>query len=221
MTTARPFDVVIFDLDGTLVDSLPDIAWSLNTTLTEAGFPALPVENIPSLVGDGATKLIERALPRSEDGRDLAPLVARYIAHYGKHLCVDSRLYPGVSELIDSLLSSGVGLAVVTNKPGAVARALLGALGILDRFAVVLGDGDGFPRKPDPAAARSVIARVPAATARTVIVGDGLPDIRMARAVPCASIAVAWGYVARAVLQAESPTFLANTVGDVAHALLP
>jgi phosphoglycolate phosphatase len=104
----RPFDLVIFDLDGTLVDSVPDIAWSLNLALAEAGLPPLPLETVTRCVGDGAAKLVERALPPSQEGRDPAPIdpasiLVRFLSAYANHVCVDTRLYPGIVELLDAL----------------------------------------------------------------------------------------------------------------------
>jgi phosphoglycolate phosphatase len=221
MTVARPYDLVIFDLDGTLVDSLPDIAWSLNATLAEAGLPALPVQTITRFVGDGATRLIERALGAAAGGPDPEALLARFIAHYTDHLCVDSRLYPGIADLLDSLARQGVVIALVTNKPSLLARRLLQALAIERRFSVTIGDGDGFPRKPDPRAALSIVERTGTSPHRAVIVGDGLADMGMARAVPCSVIAAAWGYAPAERLQQESPTFLAHSVKEAAAILLP
>jgi phosphoglycolate phosphatase len=219
MMSAKRFDLVIFDLDGTLVDSVPDIAWSLNATLAEAGYPSLPIETVTRFVGDGATKLLERAIAPSPTGMDLEPLLARFLAHYADHLCVGTRLYSGITDLLDALSRTGIASAVVTNKPTDLARRLLEILAVDDRFVAVIGDGDGYPRKPDPAAARSILTRVGAQPERAMVVGDGLPDVRMAHAVPCPVIAATWGYVPRDQLQGEFPTFLAHSPQEVAHIL--
>lgn len=242
MTRGRAFDLVIFDLDGTLVDSLPDIAWSLNDTLVAAGLPPLPLPTVRAFVGDGAAKLIARACQASggagpgrasgdgddgeADGRDPtsddanSALLSRFIATYATRVCVDSRIYPGIRELLDALTAAGTVAAVVTNKPGALARQLLVDLDIAQRFVAILGDGDGFPRKPDPTIARAALEAAGIAATRAVMVGDGLPDLRMARAIPCPSIAAAWGYVPRERLQAEAPTQVAPTVAEATRLLL-
>src|SRR5262245_54675149 len=142
---SHPFDLVVFDLDGTLADTAPDIARALNATLAEAGLPTHALETAKRFVGDGAAKLIERALPPSEAGRDVAPLVARWLVHYGAHVCDDTRLYPGIAALLDRLQAAGVRTAVITNKPAPLARGVLEALGVGPRFAAVIADGDGFP----------------------------------------------------------------------------
>lgn len=209
-----PVDLVLFDLDGTLADTLPDIAAALAATLDEVGVPAPPVAVVKGLVGDGSRKLIERALARASAGGDLDALLARFVAHYAAHVCVASRLYPGMREALEQASRAGIGLAVVTNKPGALARDLLDRLGLAGTFTAVIGDGDGFPRKPDPSAAQALIARAGTAAARTAMIGDGLPDVRTARAAGALAIAAGWGYVAPERLRAEAPDLVAATPAE-------
>jgi phosphoglycolate phosphatase len=213
-------DLVVFDLDGTLVDTIPDIAWALAATLAEIGAPAPPVEVVTQLVGDGSRALIERALPGSGADRDLDALVARFAAHYRAHLSVASRVYPGVPEALAAARGAGLAIAVVTNKLGDLARALLADVGLAEGLLAVIGDGDGFARKPDPAAARDVVARAGTVAARTAVVGDGLPDVRTARALGAVAIAAAWGYVARDRLAAESPDAVAATPDEAMRVIL-
>ena len=204
--------LVVFDLDGTLVDTAPDIARALGVALAELGVPSLPLDTVKRMVGDGARELIRRALGAtpSDDGREEAAL-GRFLASYRENVCVASQLYPGVVEGLAGLRSDGAALAVVTNKPGDLARALLGTLGIATSFDAIIGDGDGFPRKPDPTAALSVVAKIGAPPARTVVVGDGLPDMRLARALGVAAVAATWGYVPAAALAGERPMSLAGS----------
>jgi phosphoglycolate phosphatase len=224
MTAPAPFDLVIFDLDGTLVDSAPDIAAALNATLADAGIPPLPLDAVIGFVGDGAATLLERALASAPAASNRRPtsavLLQRFLAHYQDHVCDATRLYPGVTELLANLRAAGATLAVLTNKPEPLAHDLLETLGIAGLFLAIVGDGSGFPRKPDPSAARDIIARAGAIPARTAMVGDGLPDLRMAAAVPCASVAAAWGYVSAARLLAEKPRFMAGSVAEAARILL-
>jgi phosphoglycolate phosphatase len=212
----KRFDLVVFDLDGTLADTAPDIASALGATLGEIGVLPPPLEDVKALVGDGARELIKRALTRAPPGEtpadeELNRLLSRFIAHYAAHLCEGSRLYPGIAEAIDAARRAGIELAVVTNKPGALARDLLTALGVTPAFLAVIGDGDGFPRKPDPASLRSIVARVGTTADRTAVIGDGLPDIRVARALGATAVAAGWGYVPADRLRAESPDFEAAT----------
>ncbi|HEY2729032.1 MAG TPA: phosphoglycolate phosphatase [Polyangia bacterium] len=199
--------LVLFDLDGTLVDSAPDIAAALNAALAELGQPVQPLPVVKSYVGDGAAKLVERAAAPSPDV-DQELLLERFKAQYATHVCVHTRLYPGILETLDGFASRGTTLAVVTNKPGGLARALVRALAIDRYFADVIGDGDGFPRKPSPEIALAACARHGVAPHDAVLVGDGLPDIRLARAAGCRVAAVTWGYTSCETLAAEAPDWL-------------
>jgi 2-phosphoglycolate phosphatase len=201
---------VIFDLDGTLVDSAPDIARAVAATLREAGVEPPPLEAVKAMVGDGARVLIARALAAAGAQRDEEALLARFLVHYGQGLCVETRLYDGVREALGLLQSSGVATAVITNKPGDLARRLLASLGLAQDLPLVIGDGDGFPRKPDPAAGRHAISQAGASAATTAVIGDGLPDVGMGRALGARTIAAAWGYVSAERLRAESPDVVAG-----------
>ena len=185
--------LVLFDLDGTLVDTAPDIARALAVALAETGVPPLPLDTVKRMVGDGARMLIRRALAAAdEDGAPEEAAFARFLASYRENVCVASQLYPGVVEGLATLRGDGAALAVVTNKPGDLARTLLGVLGIAASFGAIIGDGDGFSRKPDPAAALSVLAKVGASPDRAVMVGDGIPDMRLGRALGVTTVAATW-----------------------------
>jgi phosphoglycolate phosphatase len=202
------FDLAIFDLDGTLVDSLPDIAAALNRTLEHAGHAPLPAAQIAGYIGDGAAKLLQRALPAGTPSARLDELGAHFRAVYARHLHDRTRVYPGLEPVLARLARS-IPLAVLTNKPSALARPLLAGLGLERHFADVVGDGDGFARKPDPAAGHWLLRRHGVDDPRrALVVGDGLPDLRFARALGAAAAAVTWGYVARDALAAEHPTWL-------------
>ena len=201
--------LVLFDLDGTLVDSAPDIAAALNAALAELGQPTHPLGEVTTYVGDGAAKLVERAVdPTSEV--DQQRLLERFKAQYAANVCVHTRVYPGVVETLEALRARGVPLAVVTNKPGDLARALLRALAIDGLFAAVVGDGDGYARKPAPDAALALCAKHEVAPAETLVVGDGLPDVRMGRAAGCRVAAVAWGYTSFEGLTLERPDWIVD-----------
>jgi phosphoglycolate phosphatase len=199
--------LVLFDLDGTLVDSAPDIAAALNAALAELGQPVQPLSVVKSYVGDGAAKLVERAAAPSPD-LDQELLLERFKAQYAAHVCVHTRVYPGILETLEGFASRGAPLAIVTNKPGDLARALVRALALDRYFADVVGDGDGFPRKPSPEIALALCARQGVAAPDAVLVGDGLPDVRLARAAGCRVAAVTWGYTSREILVAEAPDWL-------------
>jgi phosphoglycolate phosphatase len=204
------FALAIFDLDGTLVDSLPDIAAALNRTLTHAGHAPLPATQIAGYVGDGAAKLLQRALPDGTPPETLAQLGEYFRTAYAQHLHDETRPYAGLEAVLQRLAQS-MPLAVITNKPSVLARPLLAALGLQNYFADVVGDGDGFARKPDPEAGRWLLQRHGVADPRhALVVGDGLPDMRFARALGARAAAVTWGYVAREALAAEAPTWIVD-----------
>lgn len=212
-------DFVIFDLDGTLVDSAPDIARAVGVTLREAGVEPPPLDAVKRMVGDGGRALIDRALAAAGAQRDADALLVRFLAHYADGLCIESRLYEGIPELLDQLRGAGIPAAVLTNKPGPLARGLLERLGIAAAFTAIVGDGDGFPRKPDPAAARNLLQRAGVAPARAAVAGDGLPDLMVAQGLGARPLAVGWGYVTPERLRAAGAPFVASTAGDLAEAL--
>lgn len=203
--------MAMFDLDGTLVDSLPDIAAALNRTLEHAGHAPLPAAQIAGYVGDGAARLLQRALPAGTPPETLEELGAHFRAVYARHLHDQTRAYPGLEPVLARLARS-MPLAVLTNKPSVLARPLLAGLGLERYFADVVGDGDGFARKPDPAAGHWLLQRHGVDDPRrALVVGDGLPDLRFARALGAPSAAVTWGYVTRDALAAEHPTWIIDT----------
>jgi phosphoglycolate phosphatase len=220
------FELVIFDLDGTLVHSLPDIAAALNAALADEGRPPLPEAQVMTLVGEGVVRLAEKALAvcdvasaaRGSGARpeDVQRLADRVRDSYRQRPCVATRPFPGIVQALQALRAApGRRLAVLTNKPGEVTRPLLDALQLTPYFDAIIGDGDGHPRKPDPAAPRALIARFGATAARTLMVGDGLPDMAVARAVPCAAAAALWGYTPLQVLRAERAAFELVAPGEL------
>ena len=200
-------DLVIFDLDGTLVDSLPDIAEALNHALLASGHTALPLDVVRGLVGDGIVSLAARALVAQKSPSSMEPeqLAQRIWDHYVANPCVHTQPYTEIPEVLAALKQAGVPVAVVTNKPGNIARLLLQALNMLDTFVSVHGDGDGLPRKPDPTSLLQLMAEHNAKPERTLMVGDGVADIRAAKAAGCVAVAAMWGYTARAALLVEQP----------------
>ncbi len=183
--------LVVFDLDGTLVDSLRDLADSANALLTESGCLALPEPSIARMVGDGAAALIARAF-EAAGAPQPADALARFLAIYDARLLEFTRPYPGVDEALDELGKRAT-LSVLTNKPIGATRRILAGLGLARHFAperVMGGDGP-FPRKPDPAGLRHLAAIDNVTMGETLLVGDSAIDCRTARA------AGAWLCVAR------------------------
>jgi len=211
------FDLILFDLDGTLVDSLPDIAGALNHALGAAGLQSLPLDVVRGLVGEGVGRLVEKALAVQGAQRDAAALAREVVAIYSEKPCVATKVYEGVEETVAELHARGAKLGVITNKVGSVARALLAELHMKDSFDAVVGEGDGHARKPSAEAALALMARFGVKPQRTLMVGDGLPDLAMGRAAGCKVAAVTWGYTERGAIAAQRPDFIIDTP----EALLP
>ena len=195
----KPFDTIIFDLDGTLADTAPDLAAALNHALGHLGRPPIPAESVRHLVGHGARALLRRGL--SETGGQTEALVDRglaaFLEYYAANICVGTRPYPGLDEALDEAGSLGMRTGICTNKPAALTAALVAALGWEQRFACIVA-GDTLPvRKPDPAPLREAIAR--AGGGRAVFVGDSIVDAETARAASLPFVAVRFGFSDRPV----------------------
>jgi phosphoglycolate phosphatase len=209
--------IVVFDLDGTLVDSAPDLVATLNLVLSRIGLPAIPYTEARNMVGGGARKLIERALAAQGESLPAAELdlLARdFVAHYAAHIADLSRPFAGLEPALDRLVQSGCRLAVCTNKLEWLARRLLGAFDLIQRFVVICG-GDTFGlQKPDPELLRKTITQAGAAADRAIMVGDSINDIAMARAAGVPVIGVEYGYTDTPVVQL-SPDRVITCLADV------
>lgn len=184
--TGFPFDLIGFDLDGTLVDSAPDLAAAVNHVLAEDGHPPLTVDAVRTMMGGGARVMLGRALDAAGAAPDrLEPLYPRLIAYYEAHIADRTRPFPGVEAALDDLRVRGVALAVVTNKVEHLAIRLLREIGLLDRFACVIGGDTMGVGKPDPAPIREMIRRC--GGTRAAFVGDTVYDVQGAHAagLPC------------------------------------
>ncbi len=199
-----------FDLDGTLVDSLDDLHASVNHALRVVGLPLRTRDDVRGFVGEGARVLLAKAVsPRDEL---LEQALAAWRAHYEAHCLDRTRAYPGIESL---LAGAGRILAVHTNKPGAMSRKILAGLGLLPRFAAVVG-GDDAPRKPDPTGLLEIMVQVGASPGETVVIGDSRHDVAAARAAGVAMVAVTWGLSSRADLAQAGATIFADTAAELA-----
>lgn len=193
--------VIVFDLDGTLVDSAPDLLASINRVLGTSGRRNLELAEVTGMVGDGVPKLVERALvatggvPDGESVENLAGWVSRYLDDYQSHHTELTRPYPGVPETLESLRATGFQLAVCTNKPHQATMAILETLGLAGMFNAVLGGDvlDGV-RKPDPRHLMAVLSGLGVAPDAAVMVGDHLNDLACARGAGSSAVLCAYGY---------------------------
>lgn len=194
-----PFDIIGFDLDGTLIDTSGDLAAAVNHAITAIGRPAYPAEAIRPFVGKGARVMLERALTASGDCtaelvEDRLPVLLDY---YQQNLAIHSFPYPGCVAMLDALAARGIRLAICTNKAERFAVPLMQQLGLADRFAAIIGGDTVGLSKPDPAPLRAMIERSGATikSPRTAFVGDTINDIAGARNAGIASIAVSFGFL--------------------------
>lgn len=207
---------VLFDLDGTLVDSLADIAAAANDVLGELGHPIHPLDAYRRLVGDGARELLRRALPEHAQGA-LDDALARYRERYRERLLERTRPYPGIAELVGDLRDAGIPCAVVTNKPHELACRLVEALFAPGSFVEVVGQRDGVPHKPDPTGALGVVRRLGVAPGSAWFVGDSATDVRTARAGGMIAVGVLWGFRPRSELVESGARHLVSSPEDIAR----
>ncbi|WP_165222008.1 HAD family hydrolase [Aquisphaera insulae] len=188
---------VLFDLDGTLLDTLEDLGRSVNEVLAGHGFPPHPLDAYRRFIGDGVVNLIARALPEEavrSDASLLARCVEGFQEAYGRGWNVASRPYPGIPELLDGLAARGLPLAVLSNKPDPFTRRCVQELLPRWSFATVLGDRPGFARKPDPGEALRIAAEIGVAPARVAYLGDSSIDIETARRAGMIALGAGWGF---------------------------
>jgi phosphoglycolate phosphatase len=193
--SARP--TIAFDLDGTIVDTAPDLVDTLNFVLEEAGLDPIPYDEARNLVGGGARALIERGLAFEREklpAREVDRLLARFLVHYEAHLADRSRAFPEVAATLGALAAKGALLVVCTNKLERFSMKLLQALGLAERFAVIAGADTFEVRKPDPGHLLGAVARAGGRSAAAVMVGDSETDVLTARRAKVPVVAVSWGY---------------------------
>lgn len=185
---------VIFDLDGTLIDTAADLAASMNFVLQQSGRSPVPLDRVRHLVGHGGRAMLEKGFLENGGGApfDLDPHVALFLEHYLLHIADQSRPFPGAIETLDQLQAAGAAIAICTNKREAWARALFDALGLSSRFAAIVGADTVGVAKPDPRPVLAALRRTGAT--RGVFVGDSDTDIRAARAANMPCLAALFGY---------------------------
>jgi phosphoglycolate phosphatase len=194
MTSVR---TVVFDLDGTLVDTAPDLIKALNFVLDREGLPPIPLHSARNMIGAGARRMIERGL--EAEGRvatpaDITRLTADFIDYYAAHIADGSRPFEGLEDALDDLASRGYQFAVCTNKLEWLSKRLLDQLGLSPRFAAICGADTFGVSKPDPVILQQTVARAGGQLASTVMVGDAGPDVGVARRAGVPVVCVEFGY---------------------------
>src|SRR5512137_1346733 len=190
-----PFRATIFDLDGTLLDTLDDIANAANRVLAARGIPTNPNPNYRTFIGEGVVKLMLRALPETnQDEATVQACVGAYVQEYERNWKARTKPYAGVPEMLDGLVGRGLKLAVLSNKPDHFTQQCVRELLANWAFDVVLGASDRFPRKPNPASAIETARRLGVAPAECLYVGDSGIDMQTARAAQMCAVGALWGF---------------------------
>jgi phosphoglycolate phosphatase len=194
MTFAR---TIVFDLDGTLVDTAPDLIGALNFIMDREGLPPVPLHSARNMIGAGARKLIERGLElegRAATPEDITRLTGDFIDYYAAHIADASQPFEGLESALDDLSARGYRFAVCTNKLEWLSKLLLDRLGLSSRFSAICGADTFGVSKPDPAILRQTVARAGGQLSSTIMVGDAGPDIGVARRAGVPVIGVEFGY---------------------------
>jgi phosphoglycolate phosphatase len=218
MTSLR---TVVFDLDGTLVDTAPDLINALNYILVREEMPPVPLHSARTMIGAGVRRLIERGLEldgRAIEIEDVNRLTADFIDYYAAHIADASRPFEGLESALDDLAARGYRFAVCTNKLEWLSKLLLDRLGLSARFSAICGADTFGISKPDPAILRQTVARAGGELSSTVMVGDAGPDIGVARRAGVPVIGVAFGYTEVPIADLN-PDLLINHMNELPAAV--
>lgn len=211
-----PFTHIIFDLDGTLLNTIEDLAAAGNHTCALHGWPTFTVDQYRYKVGNGMLKLVERFMPAeyAGDGRMFEQVLAEFRAYYAEHKEDHTAPYPGIIDMLDDLRSAGLTLAVLSNKDHAAAAPLVRRY-FGERFALVQGHVDAFPPKPEAPVTLHAMEQLGADPQSTLYVGDSNVDVQTGHNAGLLTAGVAWGFRGRAELEAEGADFIAETPEDI------
>ncbi|MBV9529655.1 MAG: phosphoglycolate phosphatase [Bradyrhizobium sp.] len=217
----RPRSTIVFDLDGTLVDTAPDLIGALNFVLEREGLPPVPLASARNMIGAGARKMIERGL--ENEGRvvslqDLTRMTVEFIDYYAAHIADVSRPFEGLENALDELLARGHRLAVCTNKLERLSQRLLGELGLSGRFAAICGADTFGVSKPDPMILRGTVARAGGDPLASIMVGDAGTDIGVARRAGVPVIGVSFGYTDVPIVELK-PDLVVHHMRDLPAAI--
>lgn len=213
------YDAVIFDLDGTLLDTLQDLTDSVNHALTSRGWPARRQDEIRSFVGNGVRRLVARSLPEGMENPDYEAVFALFHEHYAAH-CRDTTCpYPHVLELLNGLRKAGLKLAIVSNKSDEEVKKL-SEQWFGDLIPVAVGERAGIERKPAPDSLFQVLKELGVSLERAVYVGDSEVDVQTAHNAAMACVAVTWGFRSRTELLAAGAELIVDDTQELLTALL-
>lgn len=210
--------LVIFDLDGTLLNTIADLAQSTNYALSRLGYPTHEESAYNLMVGNGINKLFERALPEAERCEaNVLRVRAEFVPYYNLHNADKSRPYPGIPELLQHLQQAGIRLAVASNKYQAATEQLIARYFPSIHFSAVLGQREGIPTKPDPSIVEEIVASTALSKAEVLYVGDSGVDMQTANNAAVEACGVTWGFRPRAELEAQHPAHIIDQPAEILH----
>lgn len=208
--------LVIFDLDGTLLNTIADLAAATNQALQHYGYPTHDTEAYRFFVGNGINKLFERALPEGERTEEnVLKIRSRFVPYYDEHNADLSCPYPGIPELLSVLQQEEIMLAVASNKYQAATRKLIAHYFPAINFVEVLGQREGIPAKPDPSIVHDIIAKAGVKKEEVLYVGDSNVDMQTAHNAGVTAVGVAWGFRPRAELEALHPAYIIEKAAEL------
>ncbi len=208
--------LVIFDLDGTLINSIKDLGVATNVALEKNGFPKHPLEAYPMYVGNGVNKLIERALPENQRNEAMIKKIrVDFTEYYDQHNIDYTRPYDGILELLQHLQDNGIDIAVASNKYDAAVKAIVTALFPTIKFAAIEGQKEGVPVKPDPSIVFEILAATQAKKQDVLYVGDSGVDMETARRACVDSVGVTWGFRSVEELRANYANHIVNKPAEI------
>ena len=217
----RPIEAIIFDLDGTLLNTLNDIANCANTVLANWNCPLHPVDTYADLVGDGLTNLARKALPASKrSAAEINSFVDAYRHQYATRWNETSTWYPGIPELLNGLCATGMPLAILSNKNDDFTKVCVSSYFSSIPFREVRGARVGVPLKPDPQSALEIARSLGVRPTNCLFVGDSEIDIQTAANAEMVSVGVLWGYRSRATLQAAGAAIVISTPGELTELVI-
>ncbi len=196
--------LAIFDLDGTLLDTLGTLAHHCNHVLQSHGYPTHPVDSYRYFLGEGSRKLLQRTLPQGTDQETVDTLLQEYLSYYDEHLLGDTQPYPGIAPLLQAWQERGLCLAVLSNKPHPQTCKLIEHF-FPRRFDLVFGQREGVPRKPDPAAAIEIMNTLGVSPQETIYLGDTSTDMQTGRSCGAYTVGVLWGFRPKEELEQYHP----------------
>lgn len=208
----KSFRAAIFDLDGTLLDTIADLGCALDTALVRHGFSKKTLAHHKAAIGNGLKKYAERSIPKEHLTPELLDEITREVRdYYREHSTVYTKPYDGICEVLEGMRDKGIILTILSNKVDAFVRELAGYYFDAGIFQCAYGEREHVPKKPDPAAALAIAEELGIAPKDILFIGDSIYDVQTGKAAGMHTVAVTWGYQEEERLKGESPDFIAHT----------